>query len=204
MGIAERKERDKVEMRRQIIAAAMDMFRNEGYDKTSIRNIAEKIEYSPATIYLYYKDKDELLYEVQRQAFDKMYEVLLKEATSKDPLERLEQICRTYVHFGINNPDFYDLMFIIKAPMNVVEGKELWTNGSPCFNYLAACLQECIDKKLLKYNNLGIATLSVWSMGHGLISLYVRCRFKVMQINEQQSAEAIDTSIDEFLRIIKA
>jgi len=202
MGIAERKERDKLEMRRQIIEAAMEMFTEEGYEKTSIRNIAEKIEYSPATIYLYYKDKDELLYEVQRQAFERMYEIFLKEASAKDPLERLAQICKSYVHFGINNPDFYDLMFIIKAPMNVIEEKELWTNGSPCFNYLAECLNECIEKKLIKYDNLSIASLSVWAMGHGLISLYVRCRFKVMQMTDDQSGEAIDTSIEEFLRLI--
>ena len=57
-------------MRRKILDAAFEMFVEVGYERTSIRAIAEKIEYSPATIYLYYKDKDELLYEVQREAFD--------------------------------------------------------------------------------------------------------------------------------------
>ena len=72
MGILESKERDRVEMRERIIDVAIEMFVKEGYEKTSIRNIAEKIEYSPATIYLYYKDKDELLYDVQAQAFEKL------------------------------------------------------------------------------------------------------------------------------------
>ena len=60
MGIAERKEREKMEMHDRILQAATVMFLEDGYEKTSIRNIADKIEYSPATIYLYFKDKDEL------------------------------------------------------------------------------------------------------------------------------------------------
>ena len=80
MGILERKERDRVEMRERIIDVAIEMFVKEGYEKTSIRNIAEKIEYSPATIYLYYKDKDELLYDVQAQAFEKLDQTFREKA----------------------------------------------------------------------------------------------------------------------------
>jgi AcrR family transcriptional regulator len=100
MGITERKEREKTEMRQRIIDASIEMFLQEGYEKTSIRNIAEKIEYSPATIYLYYKDKDELLYDVQGQAFEKLYQAFKANAKSKDPMKRLEQIMLTYVRFG--------------------------------------------------------------------------------------------------------
>src|SRR5579863_6656711 len=128
MGIAERKERDKQEMRQKIIDAAMHMFLEDGYNKTSIRNIAEKIEYSPATIYLYYKDKDELLYDVQAQAFEKLDKTFRDTVDAADPLKRLEQIMKTYVLFGKNNPELYDLMFIIRAPMNVVGEKEDWQN----------------------------------------------------------------------------
>src|SRR5258706_10982902 len=108
MGITERKERDRVEMRQRIIDAAIQMFLEEGYEKTSIRNIAEKIEYSPATIYLYYKDKDELLYDVQGQAFEKLDLAFHEKATAIDSLKRLEQILFTYVRFGKNNPELYD------------------------------------------------------------------------------------------------
>ncbi len=204
MGITERKEREKKQMRRQIIQAAMTMFREEGYEKTSIRKIAEMIEYSPATIYLYYKDKDELLYEVQREAFDKLYKAFTTKANHPDPLTRLHQLCKTYVHFGIQHPELYDLMFIIRAPMNVLEEKHLWTNGHVVFHYLVDCLKECMDKKLLRYKDVMILALSVWSMGHGLVSLNLRCRFKVMEMNEEQISQAIDTSIEEYLRVIKA
>ncbi len=202
MGISERKEREKQEMRRRILDVAMNMFLVDGYDKTSLRNIAEKIEYSPATIYLYFKDKDELFYEVQKDAFEKLNEVFAQQVTAIEPLARLRQICHTYVQFGIANPELYDLMFIIRAPMNVVEEKQMWDNGTDAFGFLTQTLTACIEHKLIKYNDPMIAALSVWAMGHGLISLNVRCRFKVMQMSDLEVTEAISYSIEEFLRVI--
>ena len=203
MGITERKERDRVEMRQRIIDAAIQMFLEEGYEKTSIRNIAEKIEYSPATIYLYYKDKDELLYDVQGQAFEKLDLAFHEKATSPDPIKRLEQIMETYIRFGKKNPELYDLMFIIRAPMNVMKEKEIWENGHDSFGFLVQCISECIEKKLIRYDDVMIAALSVWSMGHGLVSLDLRCRFKVMEMDEEMIAAAIEKSVQEYLKLIK-
>jgi AcrR family transcriptional regulator len=202
MGIVERKEREKQEMRQRIIDAAMHMFLEDGYNKTSIRNIADAIEYSPATIYLYYKDKDELLYEVQRQAFDKLMETFEKEATNPDPLLRLSEISKSYVRFGLDNPELYDLMFIIRAPMNVDE-KIHQTNGRDCFSFAAQTLQECMEKGLVRFEDPRTAILSFWSMGHGLVSLQVRCRLKVLDIAEGDINHILDKSINEYLELIK-
>lgn len=204
MGISDRKEREKQEMKRLIIDAAMRMFVEDGYEKTSIRNIADKIEYSPGTIYLYYKDKDELLYAVQKEAFTKMLEAFEEHATSRSPWKRLEQVAFTYVNFGIEHPDLYDLMFIIRAPMNTAEEKGDWKNGDACFNFLMEAINECMEKGLLRYTDPRVAALSIWSMGHGLISLQIRCRFKVMQLSDEQVSQMINVSIKEFLRTIKA
>jgi len=178
------------------------MFLEDGYAKTSIRNIADSIEYSPGTIYLYYKDKDELLYEVQGQAFLQLLEAFKTEATSKDPLERLVQLGKTYVAFGLENPELYDLMFIIRAPMNVDE--ELHKdNGGETFFQLLRCLEECIEKKLLIFRDPMQAALQVWSMMHGLVSLNLRCRLKVMLPDEGDVKPVLFKAVDEYLESIR-
>lgn len=202
MGITERKEREKQEMRQRIIDAAMHMFLEDGYNKTSIRNIAEAIEYSPATIYLYYKDKDELLYEVQRQAFDKLYDTFEREASDPDPWKRLEQICKSYVRFGLENEELYDLMFIIRAPMNVDE-KIHETNGRDTFGFAMNCLTECMEKGLVRFEDARTGMLSIWAMGHGLVSLQVRCRLKVLDMAEGDVPASLDECIETYLRLIK-
>jgi AcrR family transcriptional regulator len=204
MGIAERKEREKQEMRDRILQGAIDMFLTEGYEKTSIRNIAERIEYSPATIYLYYKDKDQLLYDVQHMAFDKLSEVFAREATSENPMERLRQISRAYMKFGRENQAMYDLMFIIRAPMNVVEKHEAWENGNDAFAFLVNCISDCMKQGLVRFKDPMVAALSVWSFTHGLLSLDIRCRFKVMGMNEEQLYKTMETAIDEYLEMIRA
>lgn len=204
MGISERKEREKQEMRQRIIEASLAMFVEEGYEKTSIRNIAEKIEYSPATIYLYYKDKDELLYDVQRIAFDKLLHEFRTKATSKSPWKRLEQICETYINFGLDQQELYALMFIIRAPMNVIEKHELWTNGEEAFKYLVDTILGCIDNGSIRYKDAATAAVSIWSIAHGLISLNLCCRFKVMHIEEEAVGPMVQHTMKEHLRMIKA
>jgi AcrR family transcriptional regulator len=203
MGITERKERDKVEMRQRIIDAAIQMFLEEGYEKTSIRNIAEKIEYSPATIYLYYKDKDELLYDVQGQAFEKLDQAFREKATAKDPIKRLEQIMVTYIRFGKKNPELYDLMFIIRAPMNVMKEQEMWENCHDAFGFLMQTIAECIEQKQIRYNDVMVAALSIWAMGHGLVSLDLRSRLSVTQMDEDDIALTIEKSVSEYLNLFK-
>jgi len=60
MGIEERKEREKTQRRQQIMDAAKKVFASNGFGGATIENIAEEAELSPATIYLYFKNKDEL------------------------------------------------------------------------------------------------------------------------------------------------
>lgn len=204
MGISERKERDKQEMRKNIISAAMHMFTHEGYENASIRKIADKIEYSPATIYLYYKDKDELLYDVQAECFGKLVEVFQKEATAENPFERLEQIGRAYLNFGHKNPEVYELMFITKAPMNSMAESEPWKNGDDAFAFLATCIHQCIEQGLVRYTSVLQGALSVWAMAHGLISLDVCCRMKVMNQTGAEVTESINTAMAAYLSLIKA
>jgi AcrR family transcriptional regulator len=197
MGISERKEREKGEMKDLIRAAALKMFLEDGYAKTSIRNIADAIEYSPGTIYLYFKDKDELLYEVQRYAFDQLLEFFKLHVKSKDPVKRLRQMGIAYIIFGLDNPELYDLMFIIRAPTNVDDHHK--DNGQSSFDYLVDCLQECVEKKLIKMKDVGLGSLQIWSMVHGLVSLNLRCRLKVLNMDEKNLREIVTSAANDYI-----
>jgi len=201
MGISDRKEREKQEMRRLIMDAAMEMFVKEGFEKTSIRNIADKIEYSPATLYLYYKDKDELLWALQAEAFAKLNEIFREAITAQDPLKQLEQLAKTYLHFGLSNPDLYDLMFIIRSPMNV-ENDEKWEHGMAAYQALTNIIAACGDR--LRYKDQKAAAFSCWAMMHGLVSLNVRGRCKVLDMTDEEVDKVLETSVDEYMQLITA
>ncbi|MFZ7107092.1 MAG: TetR/AcrR family transcriptional regulator [Bacteroidota bacterium] len=204
MGIAERKEREKQEMRRKIIDAAFEMFVEVGYERTSIRAIADKIEYSPATIYLYYKDKDELLYEVQREAFDLLAKKFAPLEAIRDPFQRLEALGNSYLDFAIANPQYYDLMFILSAPMNVIKENMLWENGCDAYEFLLTTIADCMEKQCIRYQDANLGALQAWSMVHGLASIYLKNRFMVMDITPEQAAEGMRLAFREYLHQIRA
>lgn len=90
MGVKERKERQKTEMREAILSAALKLFSGEGYDNVTMRKIADKIEYSVGTIYLYFKDKGEIFFELHNRGFAEFYKKQLSVQRIKDPIERLK------------------------------------------------------------------------------------------------------------------
>ena len=74
MGIVERKEKQKLEIKKMILEASMKLFVEEGFENVSIRKIAELIEYSPTTVYLYFKDKNEILFNLHDIGFQMLQE----------------------------------------------------------------------------------------------------------------------------------
>ncbi|MGD8521546.1 MAG: TetR/AcrR family transcriptional regulator, partial [Desulfobacterales bacterium] len=60
MGIQERKEREKERRRQQIMVAAKRVFSDSGFNKATMEDIAQEAELSPGTLYLYFKNKEEL------------------------------------------------------------------------------------------------------------------------------------------------
>ncbi len=177
MGIAERKEKQKTEIRKRILDASMQLFVQEGFENVSIRRIADIIEYSPTTIYLYFKDKDEIFFNLHEIGFLKMQEMNKDLATIQNPLIRLHKMGENYIRFGMENPEYYDLMFIQKEPMEkLTEMGCEWENGDAALTLLRNTIMECMEKGYIAKMDPILLSLSVWSTVHGLVSLATRKR----------------------------
>ncbi len=73
MGIKERQERGREAVRRGILDAARDLFVSEGFERVSLRKIAELVEYSPAAIYGYFPSKDDIFFALAEEGFRLMH-----------------------------------------------------------------------------------------------------------------------------------
>lgn len=179
MGINERKEKQKLEIKKMILDASMKLFVEEGFESVTIRKIADLIEYSPTTIYLYFKDKNEIFYQLHELGFQKMGEMNSSVAAIQNPLTRLYKMGENYIEFGLTHPEFYDIMFISRAPMQVLEAMENcdWKSGEAALHALMATVDECMQKKFIRKQNVQVVTMAIWGMVHGLVSLQIRSRF---------------------------
>ncbi len=179
MGITQRKEREKEEMRQLILDAAHDLFREKGYDGVNIRQIAEAIEYSPATIYLYYKDKNEIYYALQFMAAAAKRDHLAPAALIENPWERLTEFGRLYIDFGMQHPDWYDLLFLTRAPMEHIENQDCWLLGMATHAFFVDTVQACVDQRYFKSTDTEAIAYTLWCHAHGLVSLFVRERMRM-------------------------
>lgn len=176
MGIAERKEREKTQMRALILETAMHLFLEKGYEKVTLRGIAKEIEYSPATIYLYFRDKNEILFALHNEGFERFYRFQQTILTIDDPWQRLRRHLRVYMSFALENPEYYDLMFIMHGPAKKIKADPHWGVGMRSFDFLKDNIRECVEAGYFPETDLDVAAFAIWSFTHGMASLIIRQR----------------------------
>lgn len=180
MGTAERKAKEKEELKALILDAARKLFAEKGVEQTTIRSIAREIEYSVGTVYVYYKDKNQILHDLHTQGFTKLGGEMRTLFTVSEPMERLKALGRSYMKFALENSQMYDLMFNMKAPMEFIKEheKENWNEGHNTFDALRQTVRDCMEHGYFKGHSLEPLSFAIWSSVHGMCSLYIRERVK--------------------------
>jgi AcrR family transcriptional regulator len=176
MGVKERKARQKKFLRQEILDAASELFVREGYENLSMRRIADKIEYSPTTIYLYFKDKQELLESVCKETFARLVQRLKKIMEQPgDPVERLKRGLLAYSEFGLQNPHHYRATFMMPVPEGFDQAKyhQPDSPGMQAFAFLTRCLTDCIKAGKMPATNVELASQTLWAGIHGVTALLI-------------------------------
>jgi AcrR family transcriptional regulator len=181
MGVQERRARQKESIREEILDAARTLFVKEGYEHVSMRKIAEKIEYAPGTIYLYFRDKAEILDRICEETFAKLEQRM--QAINQDPtnpLDGLRRGLRTYIQFGIDNPNQYICTFV--QAKQIAQDRHPKT-GERCFDNLRAAVRRCIEAGQLNCNDVEEVAQALWAGAHGITTLLITCSFPFIEHN---------------------
>lgn len=178
MGISERKAKEKEELKKMILQAAKKLFAEKGIEHTTIRNIAQEIEYSVGTVYVYFKDKNDILHELHTQGFRQLGGEMKVLFSVNDPMERLKALGRVYLKFALDHPEMYDLMFSMKAPMDFLESthKDEWNEGKATFELLKGTVKDCMHSGHFVGHEHEALSFAIWSAVHGMASLVIRQR----------------------------
>jgi len=204
MGIAERKAREKEELRNLILEGAKTLFVQKGIEQTTIRSIAQAIDYSVGTVYVYFKDKSEILHALHSQGFRELSQQFSVLFHVQDPMERLRAMGRVYLQFAKENPDMYDLMFSIKAPIEFLDAthNNEWQEGKITFDLLRSTIRECMEQGHFAGHQLEPLAFMIWSLVHGMCSLHIGQRTK--GVNLENPDEIVELSYAEFVRLINS
>jgi len=193
MGTAERREREREHVRTAIIEAARDLISSQGLSGLSMRAIAERIEYSPATIYLYFRDKDELVGQVCGEAFELLNDYVTREVAAAgetaNAAEQYGAIGRAYVRFALDHTAYFRVMFELPqvAQMDCPEPE-----APAGLESVVATVQRGVDEGLIDSKDARRTAILGWGLVHGLTSLYLTGHL----------GEVVDSN-DKFLELIE-
>ena len=173
MGVQERKAREKQELRQEILDAARELFVEQGYEAVSMRKIADRIEYSPTTIYLYFKDKAELFECLCGETFEKLI-VELEKISQADPVEGFRAGLRRYIEFGVAHPAHYRVTFMTPLKGEGPGGSHDKTDsGERAFECLKNCLGACVSAGRFRVVDFDVVSLGIWATIHGVTALLI-------------------------------
>jgi AcrR family transcriptional regulator len=176
MSIAERKLKEKEEMRKLILDGARKVFLEKGYESASIRSIADEINYSPSSIYFYFKEKGEIFQELHEEGFRLLLSKMQVLAHVGDPYERLKAMGAVFIDFAMHNKDFYNLMFIVEEPLRKKAGEAFGGSGSKTLKKLIGVVEECIAAGKFKGMNAENVSFMILSSLHGMSALFCKDR----------------------------
>jgi len=204
MGVKERREREKSETRDKILDAARELFGQHGYDGVSMRQVAEKIEYSPTAIYVHFDDKEDLFHELCNEDFARLAAEFQNIPMPEDSLERLKQIGRSYIEFGIRHPNHYRLMFMTPHPAGELNEEDRQIKGNPevaAYALLVVSVKQAVEEGRFRdeVSNHDLIAQTLWSAVHGVISLNIaKCNDGWVDWRPLQ--ERVEVMLDAVLR----
>lgn len=201
MGITERREREKEALRTRIVEAARDIISEKGLDALSMRSIADRIEYSPGTIYLYFKDKSELLGEVIHAGFELMEEYVAAELRASGapstPAEHHRALGRAYARFGLENTAYFRVMFELPSVPQAIHLDDCEVHSaSRRDSLLVDTIQAAIDAGQYQIRSAEVGALVAWGLLHGITSLYLSGHLAGAVPSHEAFLELVEVSMD--------
>src|SRR4051794_19999004 len=170
----QRRDREKVELRQAILRAAGELLVEVGHERFSLRQVAERVGYSATTIYLHFKDRDDLLFAVVDEAFDDFLSATRAAvARSDDPESRLRELGRVYIRFGLEHPTQYRLMFMERTGYLLGHRPRSEEPRIDSFGILRQTVQAAIDAGVLRPGDAELYSQTLWALVHGVVSLAI-------------------------------
>jgi AcrR family transcriptional regulator len=200
----QRREQEKQEVRTKILDAARDLFVKQGYEAVTMRQIAQKIAYTPTAIYFHFQDKEHLMSELCAIDFLKLAQHFNQLANERDPLVRLRKMAFAYMEFGLKNPNHYRLLFMTPHQHVPAEEVPYIRRGDPAedaYAFLRSTVIECIaaGKFRKEYRDPEMVAQVMWSAVHGITSLHI-ARAHDPWIPWRKVSDLAQTMVDNLIR----
>jgi AcrR family transcriptional regulator len=211
MGVAERKEREKLKKMNDIVDAAERVFFSKGYDTAKMDDVAEEAEYSKGTLYLYFKSKEELYLKIVSRAEKTLYD-LFENAIIDEPdgLCKVRAIGEAFMKFYVEHPDYHSALMFDQA--KEINAKEIQIHESVHENMkkhanelLVDALQTGIEDGSIRSDiNPPVIAMILWGETLGVMQLVKQKGALIEHMFKHDPEEVIKEFFDFTFRALKS
>lgn len=158
-----------------------------------MRKLAEKIGYSPGTIYLHFADREDLLNCLIDEAFDKLLAVLEEVHDGTDAVQSLKNKMRAYVDFGLRFPTHYHFAFVMRPTGRAVT---VAVRPHASFDVLRSAVGRCVEQRRFQSPDVETTSQVLWATIHGITSLLIALPKFPWVDREPLIQRVIDTAVE--------
>ncbi|SCF88239.1 TetR/AcrR family transcriptional regulator [Streptomyces sp. Cmuel-A718b] len=167
MSVQERKERERANRERLIVATARELAEQQGWDAVTTRRLAERIEYSQPVLYSHFRGKREIIGAVALEGAAEMAAALRAATSAVDGhRDRVAALAHAYLEFAERNPAVYDALFQLDGGLAFARED----TPEPLKDAFAALL-ETLGEVAGEGVHPALFTELFWSALHGLATL---------------------------------
>jgi AcrR family transcriptional regulator len=184
MGIKERRDRERQELKQAILTSARAIAAAEGWQAVTIRRVADRIEYSPPTIYEHFANKEAIQLQITRVGFQALLaEIRAASVSTSDPAGRLLAAARAYWEFAWKSPELYQVMHGLGgvpfcAPEVAAAAGEPLVETEAVSEATAQIILRLPPMAGASPAEVADAVYVIWAVLHGLVALTMAGRIK--------------------------
>jgi AcrR family transcriptional regulator len=169
-------------LRETLLAETAVMIAEDGVNSVTMRGLAQRAGVSRGAPYRHFSDKASLLTAVAEDGFQRLVQQMTATANSTSHLQNFYQIGAAYIHFAVENPTHYRLMFGHEG-IKRAETPDLSLAADSAFAVLQNTIELCQQEGTLKSGDPCLLGYTTWAMVHGTASLLI----------DRQTHDDIDT-----------
>lgn len=185
-----------VDIRQSILETTRKMLIEYGYYAVSMRKIASEAGCGLGTIYLYFENKDVLFHALIDEGFEKMYRVISEAVnTSEHTKTALQSACRAYISFGLENPEYYEIMYLLHPDRMERYPREKFRRARRLFELIAGIIEQMANERGISVLNSKLLSYSLWASLHGATSILIARRLDISIDKEEFIDSVIHSAI---------
>lgn len=193
------------DLRRAILDTTRHLLVAEGYNNLSMRKIARAVGCSATSIYLHFENKDALFHALIDEGMGTLLKrVRVASEQASSPVGRLSAICRTYISFGLESPEYYEVMFTLHPERMARYPAEKYRRARRNLGVFAEVLREGAASGDLVVDDAEVAASVLWTALHGAVALLIARRIDVRIDQDAYVDAVIRHAIDGFKPVREA